>query len=114
MLVVRAILLIAAALTAQPQQVGPQGTGATVVTTGQLVRPAGTTIEFPARPVDFVLSRDGQLAYVKENQGITVLETNPLRIRQRLDLGDNAASMTGIALTPDGATLLWTDATTGL
>jgi YVTN family beta-propeller protein len=98
---------------AQPPVVGPVGPGETIVTSGQLVHPAGRTVEIPARPVDLVRSADGRFVFVKESKGVTVLDAARWEVHRRLSLGDDPASMTGIALSPTG-TLYITDATTGL
>jgi YVTN family beta-propeller protein len=104
----------AACVFGQPTAVGPAGPGQTVVTTGQLVHPAGETVEIPARPVDMVRSPDGKYLYIKEHKGVTVLDAAAWTVHQRLALGDDAASMTGIAISADGKTLYVTDATTGM
>src|SRR5262245_32609883 len=99
-------------VAAQPRAVGPSGSGATTVTTGQLVRPAGLTVQIPARPVDLALSPDGRFLFVKENKGITVMDAAVeagWSVRTRLALGSDAASMTGIAVSLDGASLYVTD-----
>ncbi len=110
-----AILTLAAASRAQPIHVGPvSGGGGAIVTTGQLVHPAGDTVELPARPVDMVRSPDGRFVFLKENKGITVLDAAAWTILQQLSLGDDPSSMTGLAISTDGKTLYTTDATTGL
>ncbi len=103
----------AAACPAQTPVVGPAGTDQTVVTTGQLVHPAGRTVEIPARPTDMVRSGDGRFVFVKESDGLTVLDASAWTVHQRLDLGEFPSSMTGLALAPSGL-LYTTDATTGL
>ncbi len=94
--------------------VGPSPSGGTVIPTGQLVQPAGATVEIPARPVDMVRSPDGRFLFLKENEGVTVVNSATMGVRQRLPLGTSPASMTGIAMARDGRTLFVTDATTGL
>src|SRR5262245_9511110 len=109
-----AVLLPIAAVWAQHPVVGPAGPGATTVTTGQLVRPAGVTVELPARPVDLVLSPDARFLFAKESKGVAVVDAAAWTLKSRLALGEDAASMTGLAIAADGRTLYVTDATTGL
>jgi DNA-binding beta-propeller fold protein YncE len=99
---------------AQPLTVGSPSPGATVIPTGQLVHPAGRTVEIPARPVDLARSADGQFVFVKENSGVTVIDAATWAVKQRLSLGGAPASMTGMALSRDGAHLYVTDASSGV
>jgi len=57
-----------------PQQVGPRPEGSHLVATGQLLHPAGESLQFGGRPVDMVLSPDGRTLYVKDNRGIVVVD----------------------------------------
>ena len=60
-----ALLLLPVLCSAQEKRtVGPTGDGQHLVATGQLLRPAGTWLEFGGRPVDLALSRDDALLYV--------------------------------------------------
>jgi YVTN family beta-propeller protein len=109
-----ALLALAASAPAQPTTVGPVGGGGVMVTTGQLVHPAGEVVELPGRPVDMVRSPDGRFVFLKENKGVTVLNAADWTILQQLSLGEDPCSMIGLALSTDGRTLYTTDATTGL
>lgn len=109
------VLLLGSCSEAQQFQVGPAGPGRTVVTTGQLIRPAGTSCEIETRPVALVRSPDGRFLFVKDNRGVTVLDSATLNVRRQFAVGArNAASMTGIAISADGNQLFFTDATNGL
>ena len=98
----------------QPISVGPTDDGGMVVTTGQLIHPAGVSLELSARPVDMVRSPDGRFVYLKESKGITVVDVAAWTVVQALSLGENPSSMVGLANASDGKTLYTTDATTGL
>jgi len=95
--------------SAQEVRVGPTADGGHVVTTAQLIHPAGTSVEFNGRPVDLAFSPDGKLLAVKDNRGVVFIDPLTMTITQELDIGDHGGSMTGIAFTPDGAKLLVTD-----
>lgn len=47
----------------QVEQVGPASTGGHIVSTYQALHPAGESLEFTGRPVDLVLSPDGETLY---------------------------------------------------
>jgi YVTN family beta-propeller protein len=61
-----------------------------------------------------VRSPDGRFVFLKENTGITVLDADRWTVHHHLALGSDPASMTGLAISVDGASLYTTDATTGL
>ena len=91
--------------------VGPSADGGWIVPTGQKVRPAGTTLAFPGRPVDLVLSADGANLFVKDNRGLLVFDAAAWKERQRLLFPDkDGASMHGLALSRDGKRLYATTA----
>jgi len=84
---------------AAPVQVGPLPDGGTVVTTKQLLHPAGRSVEFHGRPVDLVLSGDGKTAYVKSDIAVFVIDTASGTIRQEVKYPNKlGASLHGIAL----------------
>lgn len=78
--------------------VGPEDPGATRVPTEQLVRPAGSTVTIGGRPVDLVLSPDGQRLYAKDNRGLVVVDLGADKVSQEVHFKDGGASMTGMAL----------------
>lgn len=113
-------LQTAAGLLAQPpseQRVGPAD-GGTIVTTGQLVRPAGTIVKFKGRPVDLVLTPDGRTAVAKDNRGLVFVDAGTWTITQELPFSkekkkedDNSGgSMHGLAIARDGSQILATSA----
>ena len=83
--------------------------GGVVVTTQQLIRPAGTSVQFEGRPVDLCLSSDGKTAFVKGNRSLTVIDVDTLTVKQDLDIGAGGSSMHGILATPDGRHVYLTD-----
>jgi DNA-binding beta-propeller fold protein YncE len=83
--------------TLPERAVGPAADG-TFVPTGQLVRPAGKVALFPARPVDLCLSPKGDRLFVKNSNGVSVLDAADLSLLSRTAYPTgNAGSMHGIA-----------------
>jgi YVTN family beta-propeller protein len=75
--------------------------GAIMVSTGQLVRPAGTTLAFAGRPVDLALSKNERLLFIKTVEGLVIADAHSLVVRQVLPFGKGAGgSMHGIAVAP--------------
>ncbi len=107
-----ALVAVVSALSAPqiPVRVGAQVGDATVVSTAQLVRPAGDTLQFEGRPVDMVLSPDGRTLYIKDNRGIVVVDVVSWKIRQELLFGRGGSSMYGMAVSPDGKSVYVTNA----
>ena len=98
-----------AAAPTPPAVVGPSG-GGTTVTTGQLVRPAGKTLEFTGRPVALVASPDGTRVYAKDNRGLVVIDAATWTVVQELKFTKSGGSMTGIAVSKDGSRVFATNA----
>jgi YVTN family beta-propeller protein len=115
MAVVRRLFTVLAVLlfglpASVPQQVGPRPEGSHLVATGQLLHPAGESLQFGGRPVDMVLSPDGRTLYVKDNRGIVVVDVETWKVRQELLVGRGGSSMHGIAVAPDGSRVYFSDA----
>lgn len=87
---------------ATTQTVGSVGDDRTVVATGQLVHPAGRSVEIAGRPVDVVVSPDGAQAIVKDNRGLVVIDVSSWSVLQEIRFPDGGGSMTGIAISNDG------------
>ena len=96
-------------------QVGPLGDGTHVVTTKQLIRPAGESLEFAGRPVDLLLTPDGKSLFIKTNDSLIVIDAQKWSIRQKLALGKNlTGSYHGLALKSDGSVLYVTTSQTAV
>src|SRR5204863_7734562 len=80
--------------------VGPTNDGA-IVSTQQLIRPAGKSVEYKGRPVDLVLTPDHKTLYVKSNRQVLAIDAGSWTIRQEVAL-PAGASMHGIVVTADG------------
>ena len=98
-------IVLAFQLQAAPPEpkVGPTPDG-TVVSTGQLVRPAGKVVQFNGRPVDLAVSTDGKTVFAKDDRGLVVIEAATWKVTQELAFpkGTGGASMHGIAVAKDG------------
>ncbi|WLT30672.1 bifunctional YncE family protein/alkaline phosphatase family protein [Geothrix sp. PMB-07] len=96
--------VLALTLSAQGQdRVGTASEGATLVATGQRVRPAGKVLAFPGRPLDLALAQDGSTLLAKTDEGVLVLDPGAWTLRQSLPYAPkDSASMHGLALAPDG------------
>jgi len=83
--------------------------GGIVASTLQLIRPAGQTIEFGARPVDLLLSPDGKTLFTKTNTSLVVIRTGEWKILKELKFDRFVAgSYHGMAITRDGSKLYLT------
>ncbi len=91
-------------------RVGAQSPDSHLVATAQLIRPAGESVQFAGRPVDMVLSPDGNTLYVKDNRGLVVLDVHKWQVRQELPFGRGGSSMHGIAVAPNGRRVYLTNA----
>src|SRR2546426_575091 len=95
--------------TSTDDVVGAMRDGGIVVSTGQIVKPAGETIAFAGRPVDLVLSPDAGIVYVKNIHGLVVLDAKSWKVRQELPFPNNAgSSLHGIAVARDGKSIFVT------
>jgi YVTN family beta-propeller protein len=80
------------------------------VPTAQLIHAAGDSVEIAGRPVDIVLSPDGDLAIAKDNRGLVVLDARTWRLKQELGIPRKGGSMTGLAVSADGRRVVVSDA----
>ncbi|MBS0195889.1 MAG: bifunctional YncE family protein/alkaline phosphatase family protein [Planctomycetes bacterium] len=102
------IALAAFSVSAQDFKVGPAD-GGTITSTGQMVRPAGLTMEFAGRPVDLARSPDGALLAAKDNRGVVLFNAASLEVLQEISFGEDGPSMVGLAFSRDGGRLYATD-----
>src|SRR5262249_9163218 len=65
-------------------KVGVQPDGRIVVPTNQVLRPAGTQVSFPGRPVDLLLIDDGRTLVVKNRMDLGFLDAATGAIKQTL------------------------------
>lgn len=103
------VLMLLVTMTASQEptprriEVGPQGAGRHVITTGQLIAPAGETLPFGGRPVDIANTPDGQTLLAKDNRGLVVVHVPTWTLTQELAFDkDFGGSMHGIVVSRDG------------
>jgi len=104
MLRVAVLILTVAGLTAWFQVPQKQKVDDNLMANGQFIRPVGTTLVIPARPVSMAIHPSGKWAYVKENRGLTVIETTSWKTLQELS-SSGGASYTGLIVDHAGKRL---------
>ena len=92
------------------RRVGPQPDGSILVPSNQILRPAGFQVFLPGRPVDMVLTADGNFLLVKNKDDLDLVRLSDRKVMQSLPFGRSGASFTGICLSPDGRRVYVTDA----
>ncbi len=107
--VLAVVLATSAGPVAAQPVVGPTDGGGTVVPTSQFIHPAGESLEIASRPVEIRLTPDGRHAIAKDSGGLVVVDTARWEIVQQLALPTGGASMTGLAISPDGSRVVATD-----
>src|SRR5262245_36514555 len=70
-------------------KVGVQPDGRIVVPTNQVLKPAGTQITFPGRPVDVALCDDGRTVVAKNLKSLVFIDVATARVTQTLELPDD-------------------------
>ena len=114
-------LAVQASGQTEPVVVGVDPQGGMVVPTRQVVRPTGSVLEFPGRPVDLALSPDGKTLYVKDRDQLIVIDAAAWQVRQQLvyppqrlpspvnpqvlSPAKRGATMHGLAISGDGSRL---------
>jgi YVTN family beta-propeller protein len=67
-------------------KVGLQPDGRIVVPTNQILKPAGTQITFPGRPVDIALCDDGHTVVAKNIKSLVFIDMATAKVKQTLEL----------------------------
>jgi len=83
--------------------VGPRGDGTYVVPTNQLIDPAGTTIDFPGRPVVVTKHPSLPLLAVKNKGDVVLIDTASAALTQTLKMPRDGASFCGLVWRADGS-----------
>src|SRR5438270_13878209 len=65
-------------------KVGVQPDGRIVVPTNQILKPAGTQVTFPGRPVDLAQAEDGRTLVIKNKNDLVFLDIATAKIKQTL------------------------------
>jgi YVTN family beta-propeller protein len=97
-----------ASADADLQQVGRQSDGSVVVTTNQVLTPAGRQVEFQGRPLAVTLSPDGRTAAFLNgayNAAIILVDVDAWTVKQEFTAAGGSASFTGFVYSQDGQKL---------
>ena len=81
--------------------VGTQQDGSILVPSNQLLRPAGSQIYIPGRPVDIVLNSTEEYLVVKNIKSLNLIRLKDQKNLQTLSYEKGGASFTGICMTKD-------------
>lgn len=95
------------------QKVGEVAPGVVRIPSDQLIQPAGESLSFTGRPVDMAFGKDGRRLYVKDDEGITVVDVDGWKVQQRLAM-KGGTSLHGICVSADGKFLYASDAAAGV
>ncbi len=79
-------------------RVGIQPDGRIVVPTNQILKPAGTQITFPGRPVDLAITDDGQTLVVKNMRNLVFIDAATAKIKQTLTMPPSRESKLGFSV----------------
>ncbi len=88
-------------------KVGVQPDGRIVVPTNQVLKPAGTQITFPGRPVSLLLIDDGKTVVVQNNKALLFIDVTSAKISQTLE---SPVGLSVMGLAGNGARLFTSDA----
>jgi len=97
-------------------KVGVQPDGRIVVPTNQILKPAGTQITFPGRPVDLAFAEEGKLLVVKNMRDLVFIDLAAGKVKQTLALpkpkkkDDPKGSFGVVGLLVEGERVYVTDA----
>lgn len=80
---------------------------------GQEIAALGEVSAWPGRPVDMIASRDGRHLFIKDFDGLRVVELASGKVGARI-ASPGGASLLGLALSADGQSLYFTNATNGM
>ncbi|HEX8524549.1 MAG TPA: bifunctional YncE family protein/alkaline phosphatase family protein [Tepidisphaeraceae bacterium] len=87
---------ISASPPASTRPVGSLQDDATLVPTGQLIRPPGQSVHYHGRPVDLALSRDGKIVFVKDSQSLLAIDAAQWKILDQVKYPKSGASLHGL------------------
>src|SRR6266542_2700522 len=92
-----AVLIFARPARAQEHpKIGLQPDGRIIVPTNQVLKPAGTQITFPGRPVSLLLIDDGKTLVVQNKINLVFIDVKSNKIKQTL-ASPAGLSVTGLA-----------------
>ena len=93
-------------------KVGPQPDGSILVPSNQLLRPAGSQIYMPGRPVDIDLISNGKLLLVKNMRSLDLINLKDKSVIQSLPYDKGGSSFTGICSSKENRTIYLSEGST--
>lgn len=109
---ISAIAGVAVAGIPTPVKVGDLVHGGVVVPTGDVIKPAGTSLLIDRRPVATLLSATGETIYVRDNEGLTVINVAKMEVTSRVKLG--GSGLGGMVVNEQETRLYTSNATNGV
>jgi DNA-binding beta-propeller fold protein YncE len=109
---ITAIAGVAAAGMSTTVKVGDLVSGGVVVPTGDVIKPVGTSLLIDRRPVATLLSANGETLYVRENDGLTVINVAKMEVTSRVKLG--GSGLGGMVVNAQETRLYTGNATNGV
>ena len=110
--VITAIAGVSAAGMSTTIKVGDLVSGGVVVPTGDVIKPAGTSLLIDRRPVATLLSANGETLYVRDNEGLTVIDVAKMDVTARVKLG--GSGLGGMVVNEQETRLYTGNATNGV
>src|SRR5262249_18716544 len=116
LLITSVVLLTWSALRADDQdelKVGVQPDGRILVPTNQVLKPAGTQVTFPGRPVDLAFADDGKTLVAKSMKELVFIDAAEGKVKQKLVVplvGGTRPGFSVVGLVVQGDEVLVTDA----
>ena len=90
-------------------RVGPLPDGSVLVPSNQLLRPAGTQVYLPGRPVDLAMVPGAELLLVKNRRSLDLIRVSEPALLNSLPFRESGSSFTGLLVSADGRRILVTD-----
>ena len=109
---ISAIAGVAAAGIVTPVKVGDLVNGGVVVPTGDVIKPDGTALLIDRRPVATLLNATGETLYVRDNEGLTVINVAKMEVTSRVKLG--GSGLGGMVVNEQESRLYTSNATNGV
>ena len=109
---ISAVAGVAAAGISTPVKVGDLVNGGVVVPTGDVIKPAGTPLLIDRRPIATLLSATGETLFVRDNEGLTVINVAKMEVTSRVKLG--GSGLGGMVVNEQESRLYTSNATNGV
>lgn len=95
-----------------PVKVGDIVNGGVVVPTGDVIKPAGKSLLIDRRPIATLLNSTGDTLFVRDNEGLTVIDVSTMNVSARVKLG--GSGLGGMVINEQETRLYTSNATNGI